>query len=157
MKRIAIVVVLALSGCSMLPMKRTESVKTAENIATAQNLMIQSVVKSRPVSTNAVFEESISVSHDSSSNAGAKENSRLALSLPVAVSLVLGALSVVLLGVGLWAVRRSSAVGQSADEGLAQSIRSVRAIVAGLGDDRAKAQLNELVAQVEASRGKLKK
>ena len=151
-------VLLLLASCgSLVPMKRTESIAATETIANQQQLMIESVVRSRPFSTNAIVEDRLKVAHNASQSAGADEEASFAVSMPIAVSMILGALALVLLAVALFAIRRSSAVGHAADEGVAALIRSARSIVSGLSDDKAKTSLTEIIAQAEAARGKLAK
>jgi len=157
-KFLAILLVLGFTGCmsSMLPQKRTESVQATESIANAQNLMIEKVTTSGMGADGQPFHEELKLSHDSSSNAGAREDVSSKISIPVMVSIFIGCLGLVLL-MGMWILfSKFSNLGRAADNGLATLARSIQTMAATVPDPTVKAQLLGLLSEAEKQRGKLK-
>lgn len=154
-------ILLIAAGCnSVLPQKRTESVRAAEEISTQQGMTLEKIVRSDPVSTlpkDTHYQVQTRVSTTSSTDAGAKEKSFGSVSISMAASILLGSIAVVLL-LGAWvAFSRLSAVGKVADEGIGQTIRGLRSVASTVTDSTAKSLVQSLIADAESIRGKLGK
>ena len=133
---ISILSILVLTSCasSLLPQKRTESVQATESIANAQNLMIEKVTTSGLQGSGQPFQETISLSHDSSAIAGAQEDVASSLSTPVMVSIAIGCAGIGVLLVAWILFSRLTSLGRAADSGLGAVANSIQSIVASTSD-----------------------
>lgn len=149
-----------LAGCSILPTKRTESagVKTSEAISAQHDLTIESVFNSAVRATNG---GSIRIESHAAQDAGATEaiRSTFARTIPVGVSMILFGVGGIIICIAIWLIRRSStaadAAYRAADSGMARAINLARQKAVAAIDHREIAEAQQIIAELEAERGKL--
>lgn len=159
MKNLALtVVIVTLTACagSMIPDKRTESVKATESIANQQSLMVEKITT--PLAYNAEgipVAESIKLSHTSDQSAGAQESGEYFQSPSFLGLLAASAVALCFIAWTYIAVTKTTRVGQAADAALGSFADGLNTIIATTSDSDLKAQLLNMRSSVEKERGKL--
>lgn len=156
-KFLAIISLVLVTGCasSLIPEKRTESVKATESIANAQNLMVEKTLTPVFQRDGIPMAESIKLSHSSSQDAGAAEKASGSLSPSLIGLLVALILALCFAAWTFIAISKTTRLGSAADGALGAITDQVTTIVATVSDEAVKAQLLNVINKIEKERGKL--